>query len=100
MEAMQGQPVEERKHAAGSVEGTWKAVMAWYQPQGDAERDHLKKEFENIAFWDEDPKIFCARDQGKLNAWFALGIHESDREVVRILAHRLPHEFYDVEAAH
>ena len=27
MEAMQGQPVEERKHATGSVEGAWKAVM-------------------------------------------------------------------------
>ena len=49
MEAMQGQRVEERMHAAGSVEGAWKAVMVWYQPHGDAERDHLEKEFENIA---------------------------------------------------
>ena len=28
LQAMQGQPAEERMHAAGSVEGVWKAVMA------------------------------------------------------------------------
>lgn len=27
METMQVQPVEERMHASGSVEGAWKAVM-------------------------------------------------------------------------
>lgn len=39
MESMQEEPVEEPMLAAGSVEGAWKAVMAWYQPQGDAERN-------------------------------------------------------------
>ena len=29
-EAIQGQPVEERMHATGSVEGAWKAIMGWY----------------------------------------------------------------------
>ena len=29
METMRGQPAEEPRHAAGSVEGAWKAVMAW-----------------------------------------------------------------------
>ena len=40
-EAMQGQPVEGRRHATGSVEAAWKSIMDWYQPRGDAERDHL-----------------------------------------------------------
>lgn len=62
MEAMQGQPVEEWMHAAGSVQGTRKAVMDWYhdwyRPTGDAETDHLKKDFENIAIQgDEDPQV-------------------------------------------
>ena len=58
MESMQGQPVEERMHAAGLVEGAWKAVMDWYQPKEDAERDHLQKSFENIAMQgDEYPKL-------------------------------------------
>ena len=49
-------------HAAGSVEGEWKAVMAWSQPQGDAERDHIETEFENIGMKGEvDPKRFLAR---------------------------------------
>ena len=49
METMQGQPVEERIHATGSVEGAWKAVMDWHQPRGEAEKDHLEKVFEYIA---------------------------------------------------
>ena len=85
-------------HAAGSVEGAWKAVMAWYQPQGDAERDHLEKDFENIEMQgDEDPKLFFARAEGKLNVLSTLGIRKSDRDVVRILTRRLPSEVYDVE---
>ena len=43
MKVMQRQPVEECMHAACSVEGAWKLVKGWYQPQGDAERDHLEK---------------------------------------------------------
>lgn len=35
MDSMQGQPVEERMHAAGSVEGAWKAVMDWYHSRDD-----------------------------------------------------------------
>ena len=35
MDSMQGQPVEERMHAAGSVKGACKAVMDWYQPRDD-----------------------------------------------------------------
>ena len=98
MERMQGQPVEERMHASGSVKEAWKAVMAWYQPQGDAEEDNLEREFENIAMKeDEDPKLFVARAEGKLNVLSALGIHKSDHEVVRILTRRLPSDFYDVE---
>ena len=46
---------------------------------------------------DEDPKLFFARADGKLNVLSALGIHKSDREVVGILTRRLRHEFYDVE---
>ena len=60
MEAMQGEPVEERIHAAGSVERAWKSVMAWYHPQSGAEMDHLKNKFENIAMQgDEDSNIFA-----------------------------------------
>ena len=94
MEAMQGQHVEERMHAAGSVEGAWTAVIAWDPPQGDSERNDLEKEFENIAMQgDEDLQLFFARDDGKPNALSALGIHKSDREVVTILTRRLPPEF-------
>ena len=98
MEAMQGHPVEERMHASGSVEGVWQAVMTWYQPRGDAERDHLEDDFDNIAMQgDEDPKLFFARVEGKLNVLASLGILKSDREVVRLITRRLPSEFYDVE---
>ena len=90
--------MEERIHVAGSVEGAWKAVMAWYQPQGDAERVHPEKELDIIAMnRDEDPELFFARAEGNLNVLSALGIHKSDREVSRILTRRLPPEFYDVE---
>ena len=90
--------LEERMNAARSVERAWKAVMAWYQPQSFAERDHREKEFENIATQgDEDPNLLFARVEGKLNMLSALGIHKSNRDVVRILARRLPHEFYDGE---
>ena len=43
MEAMQRQPVEEKIHATGSVEESWKAVMDWYQPGGDAESDVMPR---------------------------------------------------------
>ena len=46
---MPGQPVEERTHGAGSAEGEWKAVMDWYLPRGDAERDRLDQYSEKIA---------------------------------------------------
>ena len=60
--------------------------------------DHLEKGPENIAMQgDEDPKLFFARAEGKLNVLSALGIHKSDREVVRILTRHLPPEFYNVE---
>ena len=39
----------------------------WYPPRGDAKRDHLEKDFENIAMQgDKDPKLFFARFEGKL----------------------------------
>ena len=72
--------------------------MESYLPNSDAERDHLEKYFENISMnGDEDPKLFFARAEGKLNVLSSLGIHTPDREVVRMLAHRLPSEVYDVE---
>ena len=73
--------------------------MAWHQPQGDAERDHPERDLENIAMQgDEDPKLFFfARAEGELNVLSALGIHKSDRDVVRMLTRRLPSEFYHVE---
>ena len=99
MEAIQGKPVEERMHAAGSrVEGAWKAVMDWYMPSGDAEGDHLEKELNNISMdGDEDPTLCFARAEGKLNVLPTLGIHKSDSEVVRLVTRRLPSESYDVE---
>ena len=45
----------------------------------------------------EDPKLFFARAEGKLNVLSALDIHKTDRDVTRILTLRLPSEFYDVE---
>ena len=90
MEAMPGQPVEERMQAAGSVERAWKAVMAWCQPHFDAEMDNLENEVENIAMQgDEDFKLLSSRAEWKLNVLLALGIHKSVREVVRILTRRL-----------
>ena len=36
-------------------------MTSWYQPQDDAEKDHLEKEFENIAMQgDEDHKLLFA----------------------------------------
>ena len=62
--------------------------MEWYLPSGDVERDHLEKELENISMdADEDPKLFFARAEGNFNVLFALGIHKSDSEVVRLIAH-------------
>ena len=67
MKAMQGQPVGERVYVTESAEGTWKAVIAWYQQRGDADRDHLEKEFEGIAMQgDEDPKLLLAHAEGNL----------------------------------
>ena len=75
-ETVRGQPLEERSHAAGSVEGAWKAVMAWYQPQSNARRDQPDKELANIAMHgDEDPKIFLARAEGKVNVLSAMISH-------------------------
>ena len=72
--------------------------MDWYQPQGDAERVQLEKEFENIGMQgDEDPKLLIPRAEGKLNVLSALGIRKSDHEVTRILTRRLPAEYYDAE---
>ena len=72
--------------AAGSVERAWKAVMAWCQPHFDAEVDNLENEFENIAMQgDEDSTLLSSRAEWKLNVCFALGVHKSVREVVRIL---------------
>ena len=74
------------------------SVITSYQPRGDAERYHLEKDFDNIAMQeDEDPKLFFACAEGKLKVLASLGILKSDREVVRLIAHRLPFEFYDVE---
>ena len=54
MEAMQGQPVEERMHAAGSVAGEWKAIM-----------DHLQKDYKNIAMQgDKDPRLSSPVSKG------------------------------------
>lgn len=84
-------------HATGSVEGALKAVMDWYQPKGDADRDHLEREFDILMQGDEDPKLFFASAEGKLKALSSFGIHMLGREVVRILTHPLPSEVYDVE---
>ena len=46
---------------------------------------------------DEDPNLYFARVEGKLNVLAPFGIRKSDREVVRLLTRRLPSEFYDVE---
>lgn len=46
---------------------------------------------------DKDPKLFFARAGGKFCVLSQMAIHNSDREVVRTLKHRLPFEFYDVE---
>ena len=98
MEAMQGQPVEERINATGSAEGACTAVMDWYQPRGDAERDHHGRDLNNIAMQrSEDPHLFFARVEGKLNVLSALGIHTSDREVVGLINRHLPSDWYDVE---
>ena len=59
MEAMQGQPAEEGINATGSAVGACTAVMDWYQPRGDAERDHLGGDLNNIAMQGgEDPNFF------------------------------------------
>ena len=85
-------------HETCYVEGSWKTVMDWYQPRGDAERGHQEKDSENIAMQgDEDPKLFSARAEGKPNVLPTLGIHKLDRKVVRLITRRLPSEFYDVE---
>ena len=84
-------------HAAGGLEGAWKAVMNWYQPQGHAERDQLEK-LEKIGIQgNENSNLFFARAEGKLNVLSSLGIHTSDRGVTRILTRRLPSDVYDVE---
>ena len=46
---------------------------------------------------DEDPKLFFARVEGKLNGLASFGILMSDREVVRWITRRLPSEVYNVE---
>ena len=46
---------------------------------------------------DEDPKLFSARVEGKIDVLASLGILKSDREVVRLIKRRLPSEFYDVK---
>ena len=45
----------------------------------------------------EDLKLFFARVEGKLNVLASLCIFKSDREVLRLIARRLPSEFYEVE---
>ena len=58
----------------------------------------MGKAFEKIAIeGGEDPKLFFARVEGKLNVLSTLGIHKTDGEVVRLITRRLPSEFNDVE---
>ena len=45
----------------------------------------------------EDPKLFPARAERKVNVLSTLGIHKSDRDVVRLITRRLPSEFCEVE---
>ena len=98
MKAVQGQPVKERVHVTGTAGGALKAVIASYQQRVDAERDHLEKEFENMAMQgDEDPKLFLARAEKKQKESSVLSFFKSDRKVVRIFTRRLPHELYDLE---
>ena len=86
VEAMQGQPVEQRVHTAGSVEAAWKAPINWYMLSGDAKRDHLERELDNISMdGDEDPKLFFDRAEGKPNVLSTLRTHTSDRDVVRLI---------------
>ena len=98
VEAMQGQPVEQRVHTAGPVEAAWKASMDWYMLSGDAKRDHLERELDNISMdGDEDPKLFFDHAEGRPNVLSTLRTHKSDRDVVRLITRRLPSESYDVE---
>lgn len=58
----------------------------------------LKREFESIAVEDDEAsEFFFARAEGKLNALSTLGIHRTAREILRLIARRLPAEFNDVE---
>lgn len=93
MESTQGQPVEERMHAAGSVE---ERGRLWYQPKRDTEGDHLDKAFENIAMnGDGDRKLFFAEE--KLDIFRVRYPHVGqDREVVRLFTRRLPSRMYDI----
>lgn len=98
MESVQGQQVEVRLQATGSAERARKAVLDWYQPTGDTEKDHLGRDVESIAMQGNgEPRMFFARAEGNLNALPALGIHKLDSEVVRILARRLPSDVHEVE---
>lgn len=81
----------EAVHETESVEGAWKAVVDWYLASGNAERDHLEKNFVNTSMnGNEDSKLFFARAEGKRNALSTSTIFGPDRKVVRMLTRRLP----------
>lgn len=72
--------------------------MELYLPSNDTERDHFKKDVENISMnGDEHSKLFFARVEGKCNLLSSLGVHKPGREVIRRLARGLASGYYDVE---
>ena len=91
-----GAPFEDRLYECHTVSDALRTMREWLLPLHPAERHLLVAELERVQFMgDEDPKFFFARISRLETTMHAVGIKQSESNIVQIILRQLP-ERYDV----
>ena len=90
-------PFEEIMLAAQTLEQAWHVILGWGLPSSDAEKAQLVRQLETDQMVvGEDPKIYFARVDKRLNTLKFVGIVKEGQEIVRIIIRNLS-DVYVVE---
>ena len=93
LEATVDAPFKETMLAVQTLEQAWRVIVGWGLPTNDAEKALLVHQIETVQMEvGEDPKIYFARVDKRLNTLKSVGIMKEEREIVRIIIRNLSDE--------
>ena len=92
---------EETVLAAQTLKQAWHVIVGWGLPTSDAEKALLVRQPETVQMEvGEDPKIYFARVDKRLNTLKSVGIVKEEREIVRIIVINLSDEYMVEKRSH